>query len=117
MPARNKTECPPDFSGILIQPHMKGNMPEQDHIYSQDELAKAKYTTEQINSIYNIRLIGGIPNKIKSNMTFSKWMSKYGKDKDELKKHLIPNNSTGNIKDYEKFLAERKKLMNACFNY
>ena len=75
---------------INYSPKMQGNTPEQDHIFSQDELEKAKIDGNKVNSIYNIRYIGSSENKIKSANKFETWMKEIGKNETELKKHLIP---------------------------
>ena len=67
---------------------MKGNLTEQDHIFSQGELKTAKIPEEKIDSIYNIRLIGSSENKIKSQTPYSEWIKSIGGNKEELKKHL-----------------------------
>jgi len=99
---------------INFQPRFKGNIPEQDHIFSQDELDKAKIPEEKINSIYNIRYIGSSENKIKSKTIFSKWISSLGEE--EKKKHLIPDGIEG-INDFDRFLERRKKLIESSFSY
>lgn len=99
---------------INFQPRFKGNLPEQDHIFSQDELDKAKIPEEKINSIYNIRYIGSSENKIKSKTVFSKWISSIGKE--EKKRHLIPDGIEG-VNDFDRFLERRKKLIEGGFNY
>ena len=95
---------------------MKGNLPEQDHIFSQDELRQAKIPDEKINSIFNIRYIGSSENKSKSNTPFIDWIDDNWDNKDELKKHLIPEGKW-NVKSYDDFLKKRKKLMEDCFKY
>ncbi|MDP2909036.1 MAG: LemA family protein [Nanoarchaeota archaeon] len=79
---------------VNFSPRFKGNLPEQDHIFCQDELRTAKIPEEKINSIFNIRYIGSTENKTKSNTPFSQWMQSFSSEaekKEELKKHLIPN--------------------------
>ena len=101
---------------INFKPRMKGNLPEQDHIFSQDELRQAKIPDEKINSIFNIRYIGSSENKSKSNTPFIDWIDDNWDNKDELKKHLIPEGKW-NVKSYDDFLKKRKKLMEDCFKY
>lgn len=101
---------------INFKPRMKGNLPEQDHIFSQDELKHANIPDDKINNIFNIRYIGSSENKIKSNTPFGDWMKIIGSKKDELKKHLIPDGKW-NVKNYDDFLNERKKLMEESFEY
>jgi uncharacterized protein with ParB-like and HNH nuclease domain len=101
---------------INFQPRMKGNLPEQDHIFSQDELVKAKVPENQINSIFNIRYIGSSENKIKSNTPFSVWIKSIGNNDDELKKHLIPKGDWS-VANFDDFLIARKKLIEKSFKY
>ena len=89
---------------------------EQDHIFSQDELEKAKIDGNKVNSIYNIRYIGSSENKIKSANKFETWMKEIGKNETELKKHLIPRGDW-NPSQYEKFLEARKQLLIENFKY
>lgn len=105
------------YRGIInFQPRMKGNLPEQDHIYSQNELKKAKVSEDKINSIFNVRYIGSSENKIKAGTSFTQWMKDIGTNKDELKKHLIPD-GMWNIDNYDDFLDKRKKLIENKFKY
>ncbi|MDD1745956.1 MAG: hypothetical protein LUQ20_09160, partial [Candidatus Methanoperedens sp.] len=57
-------------------------------------------------------------NKIKSSTSFSEWMNSIGKKelKDELNKHLIPNGDW-RIDNFKDFLKERRRLIEAQFNY
>lgn len=99
---------------INFQPRFKGNLPEQDHIFSHDELQRAKIPEEKINSIYNIRYIGSSENKIKSNTPFSKWIGSIREE--DRKKHLIPEGEW-EVKDFDEFLKKRKKLLESNFEY
>jgi len=101
---------------INFQPRLKGNLPEQDHIFSQAELKKADILEKDINCISNIRYISSSENKIKSSTSFSEWMTSIGKNKDELNKHLIPNGDW-RIDNFKDFLKERRKLIEAQFDY
>ena len=101
---------------INFQPRMKGNLPEQDHIFSQSELGKAKIPDNKINSIFNLRYIGSSENKIKSKMPFAEWMKSLGGNEDELKKHLIPKGNW-DVNNYDAFLLARKKLIEGRFQY
>jgi len=64
----------------------------------------------------NIRYISSSENKIKSSTSFSEWMTSIGKNKDELNKHLIPNGDW-RIDNFKDFLKERRKLIEAQFDY
>lgn len=100
---------------INFQPRMKGNLPEQDHIFSQSELKKANIPEKDINSIYNIRYISSSDNKSKSNTPYSEWIASI-KDQGELNKHLIPNGNWS-VANFNDFLKERKKLIEDHFRY
>lgn len=105
------------YQGVInFQPRLKGNLPEQDHIFSQNELKCAGVPEEKINSIYNIRYIGGSENKIKSKTPFSEWMDSIGQSKEELKKHLIPDGEWS-VENFNDFLKERKELIESKFEY
>lgn len=101
---------------INFTPKMKGNIPEQDHIFSQGELKSANISDEKINSIYNIRLIGSSENKIKSDTPYAEWIKSIGENKDELKKHLIPEGNWTSS-DYNNFLLKRKEMIKNNFSY
>lgn len=99
------------YGGALnFAPRMKGNTPEQDHIFSRDELKKAGIPEEKTNSIYNIRYIGSTENKTKSNTPFQEWMQSIGSNEAELQKHLIPSGEW-NVVNFDDFLQARKQLM------
>lgn len=66
---------------INFKPRMTGNLPEQDHIFSQNELKKFNIPDDKINSIFNIRYIGSSENKSKSNTPFEDWFKAVGTDK------------------------------------
>lgn len=99
---------------VNFQPRFKGNLPEQDHIFSYDELHKAKIPEEKINTIYNIRYIGSGENKIKSNTPYSEWIDSIGEE--ERKRHFIPEGKWG-VDKFNEFLGRRKKLMEDTFGY
>lgn len=101
---------------INFKPRMNGNLPEQDHIFSQNELKRAKILDDKVNSIFNIRYIGSSENKIKSGTPFVDWMKAVGIDKDILKKHLIPEGNW-DVNNFDSFLNERKKLIENTFKY
>ncbi len=101
---------------INFQPRMKGNLPEQDHIFSQHELGKVKVPENKKNSIFNLRYIGSSENKIKSKTPFAVWIKSIGANDDELKKHLIPKGNWS-VNNYDDFLFARKKLIESSFKY
>jgi hypothetical protein len=101
---------------INFNPRMSGNLPEQDHIFSQAELKLAKISNEKMNSIFNIRFIGSNENKSKSGTPFADWMITARMDKDILERHLIPEGNW-DVNNFDEFLSERKKLIEVAFNY
>jgi len=98
---------------INFKPKMKGNLPEQDHIFSQNELETAGISSEKINSIYNIRYLGSSDNKSKSDTPFADWTNAV--DKNELNKHLVPNGSW-DISSFDAFLKARGVLLKSIFD-
>jgi hypothetical protein len=100
-------------SAINFQPVLKANIPEQDHIFSQDEL-KDEYAEQEINKIYNIRYVGKAPNQSKSNKPFSEWIKTQSED-DKIM-HLIPDGEW-DINNYTDFIAERKNKIMEAFKY
>ncbi len=95
---------------INFAPRLKGNAPEQDHIFSRSELKKAGIPEDKFNSIYNIRYIGSTENKTKSNTPFQEWTQSIGSNKAELQKHLIPSGEWS-IANFDGFLEARKRLI------
>ena len=94
---------------INFQPSLRENIPEQDHIFSQDELKKKGIKEDDINTIYNIRYVGKAPNQSKSNKPFEEWIKTQSQVDKEM--HLIPLNKNWTINDYSEFIEERKKIM------
>lgn len=104
-------------SAINFSPTMKGNLPEQDHIFSKNELETAGVAEDKINSIYNIRYVTLTDNRKKSKTPFSEWVRGLKKDKDlVLAMHNIPNQDW-TIGDFDIFLQERRKLLLASLQY
>jgi len=94
---------------INFQPSLNANIPEQDHIFSQDELKKKGIKENYINTIYNIRYVGKAPNQSKSNKPFEEWIKTQSQKDKEM--HLIPLNKNWTVNDYSEFIAERKKII------
>lgn len=102
---------------VNFQPRYKGNLPEQDHIFSHDELKKAGIPEDKINSIYNIRYIGSTENKVKLNTPYSEWVDSFRDDRErkrEFEKHLIPEGKWS-VKNFDDFLEKRKELIQQKF--
>lgn len=101
-------------SAINFQPSLKSNIPEQDHIFSQDELKQSGIKEKDINTIFNIRYVGKAPNQSKSNKPYKEWIKT--QDKSDREMHLIPNGNW-DIHNYEDFIKERKKLILDTLKY
>jgi len=93
-------------SAINFQPALNANIPEQDHIFSQDELKNAGYKDKEINTIFNIRYVGRAPNQSKSNKPFSEWIKTQSED--DKKMHLIPDGNWS-TNTYLDFIKAREK--------
>jgi len=102
---------------INFNPIMKGNVPEQDHIFSKFELEAAGVPDDKINCIYNIRFVTQTDNRKKSKTPFLEWANDLKTNKDLVfKVHNIPNRNW-KVEDFETFLQERKKLLLANLQY
>ena len=98
-------------SAINFNPIMKGNFPEQDHIFSKHELEKAGVVKEKINSIYNIRYVSLTDNRTKGKDTFDEWVEKLGDNKKKVfETHSIPDGEW-NVSNFDNFLNVRKSIM------
>lgn len=100
-------------NSINFLPSMDGDKPEQDHIFSHDELEKANISEDEINNICNIRFVERTDNRVKSNESFITWIT--NQKAEDREKHLIPAGSW-NVSKYSKFLVARKKLLANKFN-
>jgi uncharacterized protein with ParB-like and HNH nuclease domain len=92
---------------INFAPITSDDLPQQDHIISQNELKKAKVKKEKINSIYNLRFVTASDNRIKSDETFMEWNNRLGND--VLERHYIPHGKWDGS-NYDVFLQKRKEL-------
>ena len=100
---------------INFQPSLRANIPEQDHIFSQDELKQKGIAENEINAIYNIRYVGKGPNQSKSNKPYAEWIdTQLSIDK---QMHLIPITNNWTVDNYSDFIEERKKLILTTLNY
>jgi len=83
------------------------NYPEQDHIFSRDEL-KNSYSKGEINRVGNLRLVTSYTNKRKSGTPYAEWIKK--ESAKELKLTLIPDKpEKWNVKNYLKFVEKREE--------
>ncbi len=96
-------------NSINFTPAYKNNRPQQDHIFSKDELKKSntKYDEKMINSIYNIRFATEEDNKSKSNKKFADWLKTVKNETRDL--HGIPSGEWG-VHNFEEFMEKRKEL-------
>ncbi len=100
---------------INFQPSLRANIPEQDHIFSQDELKKNGTPEEKINAVYNIRYVGKAPNQSKSNKPYADWIKTQNQIDKEM--HLIPLSKNWTINEYSDFIDERRTLILDSLNY
>jgi len=100
---------------INFQPSLKANIPEQDHIFSQDELKQNGITDERINTIYNIRYVGKAPNQSKSNKPYADWIKTQNQIDKEM--HLIPLTKNWTLAEYDDFINERRTLILESIGY
>ncbi|TGL34843.1 DUF262 domain-containing protein [Leptospira koniambonensis] len=92
---------------LNFTPVSESSIPQQDHIFSKDELSLAGFSEDKINSIYNIRYVGRATNQSKSNKPFLEWITTQSYE--DRKTHLIPEGSW-NVSEYLDFLNQRKAL-------
>lgn len=100
-------------SAVNFRPRSERNRPQQDHLFSKDELS-SKYPIELVNSIYNIRFVGASPNQIKSCKPFKEWIATQTDADKEM--HLIPDGNW-DTNNYNEFLLKRKELIVKNFSY
>ena len=93
---------------LNFNPAYEGQTPQQDHIFSWDELAKAGYSESLINDIGNIRYVTASENKWKNAMPFAQWIGQTSQEERTI--HLIPPGNW-NIGKYKEFLKKRKELI------
>jgi hypothetical protein len=93
---------------LNFNPAYRGETPQQDHIFSQNELRKAGYSEKDINDVGNIRYVTASENLWKSDTPFSQWIIQVSPE--DRAKHLIPSGDW-KTENYKAFLEERKKLM------
>lgn len=96
------------YPGTNLAPNSRSNLQEQDHIFSQDELEKEKFSEEEINTIFNLRYATSIGNKKKTNISFLDWVRDLTPQEKEA--NLIPNGTWG-VESYKDFLIARKRLI------
>lgn len=100
---------------INFQPSLRANIPEQDHIFSQDELKQKGISERDINLIYNIRYVGKAPNQSKSNKPYSEWLKTQTQIDKEM--HLIPPARSWTINNYMDFISDRRIMILKTLNY
>jgi len=84
-----------------------GNLPQQDHIFSQSELKNNNISENKINSIFNVQYLDAHINQSKSNMPITQWLNQLtSKEKSE---HFIPN-GVWKINNFDDFLKDRRQL-------
>jgi uncharacterized protein with ParB-like and HNH nuclease domain len=101
-------------SAINFQPVLEANIPQQDHIFSQDELRKAGKKEDEINTIFNLRYVGRAENQLKSYKPFKEWIK--NQSKEDKKMHLIPDGDW-DTNNYSEFIKQRKEKIIDAFKY
>jgi len=96
------------YPNVELKTASKTNLPEQDHLFSKDELRDKGYFEEEINSIYNIRYLTSTSNKKKSKTPFNEWYNSITEE--EKKTHLIPSGKWDSD-NYKEFIKERRILI------
>lgn len=96
--------------GVEFKPSNDANYPQQDHIFSQDELKKAGYDKDEINQIGNIRLVPKDANQRKLSTPYKDWIQSASAK--ELELALIPDTPENwNVTNYKKFVRRREKII------
>lgn len=96
---------------VNFKPLLDGNLPQQDHIFSRDELKGAGISDDKINSIYNIRLVSALDNNWKRDTPFQDWKRNLGIEfKKIFEQHSIPDKEW-TVDNFDTFLEERRKLL------
>jgi len=104
-------------NAINFTPLLEGNLPQQDHIFSKNELKKAGINDDKINSIYNIRFVSSLDNRIKSATPYLEWVDSLGTKKEEaFTRHCIPDGDW-TINNFDSFLQKRKEILLSNFMY
>ncbi|MFA5829846.1 MAG: DUF262 domain-containing protein [Candidatus Gracilibacteria bacterium] len=95
------------YPNVELTTVSKTNLPEQDHLFSKEELVNNSYSEDEINTIYNLRYLTSTSNKKKSKTPFNEWYSSITED--ERKIALIPSGNW-NSDNYKEFIEARKQL-------
>lgn len=93
-------------NSVNLSPLLDDNKPQQDHIFSKNEMKIAEIPKEKINSIYNIRWVSASDNRIKSDESYAEWSARMGRT--IMKNHFIPD-GFWNVSNFDDFLEARKK--------
>lgn len=87
-----------------------------DHLHPIDSFNNEIHDWKLYNSILNLELLNANENMSKSNTSLKDWVDKEIKSKNIdratfLANHLIPNNVSLELKDFNEFIEARKKLL------
>ncbi|CAG0967243.1 hypothetical protein METP3_01221 [Methanosarcinales archaeon] len=94
--------------GVNFKPSNNANYPQQDHIFSKNELKT--YGESDINRIGNIRLVTSCANKRKLATPYNEWIKT--ESPDELKLTLIPDNpESWSLTNYKSFVEKREQMI------
>ncbi len=95
------------YTDINFNTSYNGNLPQQDHIYSQSWLRENKVKEQLINSIFNIQFLDAYSNQSKSGTNIIDWLNQITPE--DKQKHFIPEGEW-NLNNFEEFLVKRKNL-------
>ncbi|MEI9954869.1 MAG: hypothetical protein WDM90_00805 [Ferruginibacter sp.] len=92
-------------NSVNLSPILDDNKPQQDHIFSKNEMKAAKIPKEKVNSIYNIRWVSASDNRNKSDESYSDWSVRIGNTITQ--NHFIPDGNW-TVHNFDDFLNARK---------
>lgn len=96
--------------GVNFKPSNNANYPQQDHIFSINELETFGYAASEINRIGNIRLVTSCANKRKLATPYKNWIET--ESPDEIKLTLIPDKpESWNLTNYKSFVEKREQMI------
>lgn len=96
------------YNNVNFNPSFRGNVPEQDHIFSKDELTEAGAPPNRINKIYNLRYVTSTANRRKGGTKFKEWIQTLSEQ--EKHEHLIPQGEW-DVENFQDFLNRRRELI------
>ncbi len=95
------------YTDINFNASYNGNLPQQDHIFSQSWLRNNGKDELLINSIFNIQFLDAYSNQSKNDTDIINWLNQITPE--DKQKHFIPLGEW-NLDNFEEFLVKRKNL-------